>query len=502
MKCPYCGTDNASSDQFCSNCGGYLRASNVSKIDENSASSSPIVSSTASSTSTSDSITGSGESQGTSTLIPGVQLQNGRYIVEKMLGQGGMGAAVLAYDTRISNKPVVIKELISENTDPEQRQEDVRNFEREVALLAHVDHPLIPTVTDSFQEGSRYYMVQEYVPGENLEKRLEREQRPLPEQEVLCYASQVLTILDYLAHLQPPIVHRDIKPANIIISSKDHMAHLVDFGIARLDETQKSRRKQTSALGTPGYAPPEQYQGNADARSDIYALAATLHHLLTNRDPADYPPFNYPDVRTLNPALSAETERILEHALRIDIKQRYQTAVDMRSDVEEVLHDQFGEIDHSSDVYTRGYSGTRNTAPQPAIHPTSAAGQTTGSQRPTGATGRTGRHTGSHSSIRSQATPSRPQPSYFDPDYDGYQQRPDRIYDRQESRQQQQMEMMEPEPEYQEPSMNPYYQQQTAPSLGTGMRIPATFIFLLVVVGLIALLLIYLANTSGPGSTF
>src|SRR5260370_42089712 len=133
-------------------------------------------------------------------------------------------------------------------------------------------------------------MVQEYVEGESLEDRMDCLKQPMKEREVLLIASEMLDVLDYLAKQTPPIVHRDIKPANIIIGSKDRRAHLVDFGIARADVARNARRKQTSALGTPGYAPPQQYQGNPDPRSDLYALGPTLHHPLTHRDPRKYPP--------------------------------------------------------------------------------------------------------------------------------------------------------------------------------------------------------------------
>jgi eukaryotic-like serine/threonine-protein kinase len=357
MKCPYCGTDNPANEDFCNNCGAYLH--------EPIAADATVIGTEQKSTSTSSEdntvmrgqTDSSNSSTTTSTLVPNTNLQAGRYVVTRVLGQGGMGAAVLARDTRVSNKLVVIKELISDETDLIQRQEDVRNFTREVETLARLDHPLIPAVTDSFQERSRYFMVQDYVAGENLEDYMERVKKPMPEQEALTYTSQVLDILQYLAQQQPPIVHRDIKPANIIISSRDKLAHLVDFGIARPDETKPAKRKQTSALGTPGYAPPEQYQGNADARSDLYALAATLHFLLTNRDPRDYPPFNYPRVRTINSHLSLETERMLDRALMLDITKRYQNAAAMKHDIDEILlHDFHTSSDGS--IYLRGTSGT------------------------------------------------------------------------------------------------------------------------------------------------
>ncbi|HET8846679.1 MAG TPA: ABC transporter substrate-binding protein, partial [Ktedonobacteraceae bacterium] len=165
---------------------------------------------------------------------------------------------------------------------------------------------------------------------------------PMKERDVLVHATELLDALDYLSRQTPPIVHRDIKPANVIIGAKDRRAHLVDFGIARADVARNARRKQTTALGTPGYAPPEQYQGNADPRSDLYALGATLHHLLTNRDPRNFPPFTFPPVRTLNPQLSPAVEQLLTRALHNDINQRYQSAAAMKHDVEEILYNRFG----------------------------------------------------------------------------------------------------------------------------------------------------------------
>src|SRR5258706_5690759 len=294
--CPYCGTKNRDEESFCEHCGAFLDATVVTGTRQGDA---PV--------------------NNPQSLIPGSQLQYGRYVIKKILGQGGMGTLALATDTRLADKLVVIKELVADHVDP---AEDVRNFQREVQTLSHLDHPLIPGVTDHFQEGSRYFMVQEYVEGENLDARMERMRHPMEEQDALRYAAEVLDILDYLEQQKPPLVHRDIKPANIIIGAKDQRAHLVDFGIARAYTPSQARRKQTTALGTPGYAPPEQYQGNAEPRSDLYALGATLHHLLTNRDPRNHPPFIYPPARTLNPQLSVEIERILTRALNNDINQR------------------------------------------------------------------------------------------------------------------------------------------------------------------------------------
>ncbi|MDQ2906714.1 MAG: ABC transporter substrate-binding protein [Ktedonobacteraceae bacterium] len=328
MECPNCGTDNRPGVRYCNNCGKAL----------------PVVTSG-----------GNATSAGRS-LAPGTRLQGGRYDIKKVLGEGGMGAALLAVDNRLDDKRVVIKELLSDHTDPAARQDDVRNFKREVTMLAHLDHPLIPNVTDNFQEGARYFMVQEYVEGENLEEFLNRNNQPMRERDALIYADQLLDILDYLEQQTPPIVHRDIKPANIIIGAKDKRAHLVDFGIARADVARNAQKRQTSALGTPGYAPPEQYQGNADPRSDLYALAATLHHVLTNRDPRNHPPFAYPPAHTLNPQVSPDVERVLNRALSSDVNQRYQSAAAMKRDIDDILLKRYG-VSGDLGSYTLSTSG-------------------------------------------------------------------------------------------------------------------------------------------------
>ncbi len=330
-----CHTNNPPGEAFCENCGAAL---NQAAPNAPQTSSPPIATFTNTNTgNTSTTINAGyvtmGGSGGQRTLSSGATLQNGRYYIDKVLGQGGMGAALLAHDTRISNKQVVVKELTTDSTDPKQKSEDQQNFEREVETLAKIDHPLVPRVTDYFQEGSHSFMVQDYVAGQTLEDRMNNAKAPMPEREALGYMSQLLDILDYLEKQTPPIVHRDIKPANVIISSRDNKAHLVDFGIARA----QAARKQTEALGTPGYAPPEQYQGKADTRSDLYALAATIHYLVTNHDPANDPMFDHPSARSLNPKVSKELDALLTKALTINAAGRYQTAAEMKRAVDNIL---------------------------------------------------------------------------------------------------------------------------------------------------------------------
>ena len=358
MECPYCHYENRDGVHYCSNCGRALNAA---------------------ATSTSTGTHAGGNSRA---LTVGTPLQGGRYVIKQVLGEGGMGAALLATDKRLDGKPVVIKELISDSTDPLKYKEDERNFKQEVVTLAHLEHPLIPSVTDNFEEGSRYFMVQEYVEGENLEDRMDHLKHPMRERDVLGYASEVLDVLDYLSQQTPPIVHRDIKPANIIIGTKDRRAHLVDFGIARADVARNARRKQTSALGTPGYAPPEQYQGNADPRSDLYALGATMHHLLTNRDPRDYPPFSYPPVRTVNSQLTPDVERVIARAVNNDITQRYQSAAAMKRDVDDILLKRYG-VSGNVSSYSLGTSGPMAPADAAAYaNPATYANQPAQAQQP------------------------------------------------------------------------------------------------------------------------
>src|SRR6266700_2090905 len=150
MECPYCNTENRDGVRYCANCGRQLDQADSTQ---------PAAVGPAVAVPTSHSLT------------PGSRLQGGRYVIKKVLGQGGMGAALLATDLRLDSKPVVIKELVSDNTDPAKVPDDVRNFKREVATLAHIDHPLVPNVTDHCQEGPRYFMVQEFVDGEKLPVR-------------------------------------------------------------------------------------------------------------------------------------------------------------------------------------------------------------------------------------------------------------------------------------------------------------------------------------------
>jgi serine/threonine protein kinase len=212
-------------------------------------------------------------------IAPG-QVVNGRYQIIRLLGQGGFGAVYQAHD-RTLNRPCALKENL------ETSEEVMRQFNREAQLLANLSHPNLPRVTDFFTlAGQGQYLVMDYVEGEDLQEMLDRSARPLPEAQALGWIGQVCDALTYLHQHQPPIIHRDIKPGNIRITPRGQ-AMLVDFGIAKLYDSQAHTTAGARAF-TPGYSPPEQYgKGPTDERSDIYALGATLYTLLTNQTPPD-----------------------------------------------------------------------------------------------------------------------------------------------------------------------------------------------------------------------
>ena len=255
----------------------------------------------------------------------------GRYLIQGVLGFGGMGAVYRARDMHFPNvvKVVAVKEMINRALDPILRTTIVQNFEREANLLASLDHRAIPRIYDYFTLRERSYLVLEYIQGQDLEALLNNSPDFLPEERVMQWAIELCDVLSYLHNHKPePIIFRDIKPSNIMINPQDH-AILIDFGIAKhFQEGQKG-----TMVGTEGYSPPEQYRGEATPIADIYALGATLHHLLTKRDPRLEAPFSFSErpVRTINPNLSPEIEAIIYRALQYNPEDRYQSAEEMKA---------------------------------------------------------------------------------------------------------------------------------------------------------------------------
>ncbi len=266
--------------------------------------------------------------QAPSLLRAGEVLQ-GRYRIERVLGAGGMSTVYLALDLRFSQvrRLCAIKEMISHIPDPRMRALAQQSFEREAALLATLSHPAIPKIYDYFVEGERSYLVMEYIPGQDLETLLRRTEGMLPVEEVVNWAVQICDVLHYLHSQQPPIIFRDLKPSNIMVDPYGRV-FLVDFGIAKVFQAGQ----RGTMIGTEGYSPPEQYRGVADPRTDIYALGATLHHLLTRQDPRLEPPFSFHErpIRRVNPAVPEALAQVVMRALEYDPERRFQSALEMK----------------------------------------------------------------------------------------------------------------------------------------------------------------------------
>lgn len=269
------------------------------------------------------------ENEALDRLQAGTTLQD-RYLILGMLGAGGMSSVYKGRDLHFPNvtKLVAIKEMVNLIADQTMYEMVVRNFEREADLLATLSHRAIPTIYDNFTHNNRSYLVMEYIDGDDLETIIADSDEFLPEDKVVGWAIELCDVLNYLHHHQPqPIIFRDMKPSNVMIDQHGHV-RLIDFGIARhFQPGQKG-----TMIGTEGYSPPEQYRGEASPAGDIYALGATLHHLLTKRDPRIEPPFSFAErpVRDINPLVSPEVETVIDTALAYDPKDRFPTAEAMR----------------------------------------------------------------------------------------------------------------------------------------------------------------------------
>jgi serine/threonine protein kinase len=256
-----------------------------------------------------------------------------------------MGAVWLVAQTKAFDRLAVLKEVIEyyDPTDARERQRAIERFEAEARTLGDLKHHGIPDLYAYFSEGGHNYLVMEYIEGLDLRKWLTRLDEDtgqlvtgnrLPSDQVLHFAIQICRVLEYLATRQPPVIHNDIKPGNIIVDEHSARAVLVDFGTAKtryLRASGQPDQKKDSLYGTVGYAAPELYRGHSVPRSDVYSLAATVYHLLTDDDPRDHPA-QYPQLDAL-PSLLAD---ILRAALAPEIEDR-PTATELRVHLEGYL---------------------------------------------------------------------------------------------------------------------------------------------------------------------
>ena len=260
--------------------------------------------------------------------LPARTVLQQRYEILSLQATGGMGAVYRARDLRFSavTKVVAVKEMANLAPDPQLRRISIQNFEREANILASLSHVAIPKIFDFFSESNRSYLIMEFVEGTNLEELSQQHKRPFEVSEVVDWALQACDVLSYLHSHQPPVVFRDIKPGNLILRP-DGRLMVIDFGIAKVFE----HGQRGTMIGTEGYSPPEQYRGIAGPQGDLYALGATMHHLLTTQDPRLEPPFTFHErpITSANPDMPPQLEAVVMKALAYDAQERFATASEL-----------------------------------------------------------------------------------------------------------------------------------------------------------------------------
>lgn len=276
-----------------------------------------------------------------SVLEHGITLRD-RYVILETVGRGGMGSIYLAEDGRLPGRRCAVKEVdYDPELPPRLRDESREQFYREASVLARLDHPNLPKVSDYFSEAGRDYLVMDFVPGDDLKSLMDearRSHRFLDTGLIVGWGLQLLDALDYMHHQDPPVIHRDIKPGNIK-RTPSGLVKLVDFGLVKQMLPDEMTVTVIQGRGTALYTPLEQYggdSGHTDPRSDLYALGATLYHLMANQPPPEAKErFLRPEamrpLRALNPAIDPEVEKAIVWAMELHPDQRPPTAAALRA---------------------------------------------------------------------------------------------------------------------------------------------------------------------------
>lgn len=253
---------------------------------------------------------------------------DGKYEIWKEVGRGGMSIVYLARDNRL-NKQWAVKEI--KNDGSKSTRTLLKGLEREANILKNVDHPVLPRIVDIINQEGTIYVVMDFIEGTTISDRLKKEGAQ-PQETVIEWGLQLASALDYLHNMNPPVIYRDMKPSNVMIKPEGGVK-LIDFGTAK--EYIVENNADTTALGTRGYAAPEQFgdkQGrgiyNTDARTDIYNLGATLYHIVTGMNPCE-PPYEIRPIREWNPALSSGLEKIILKCTQADPNDRYQNCTEL-----------------------------------------------------------------------------------------------------------------------------------------------------------------------------
>lgn len=331
-RCPACGHLAPASARFCPACGAPLAA---------------------------------GFPRSSTGHLPPQTVLHQRYTVVRKLAQGGHSAVYLAEDRLQGGRPVAVKEMRDSGLTAGERETAINGFMREARMLSQLDHPALAHVEEIFVEQQRHYLVMEYVPGRSLEDEMMALQRPIEWERVAQWGLALCDVLTYLHQQQPPIIYRDLKPPNVMLTP-DEQIKLIDFGIARW--LFPSKTQDTTQLGTDGYAPPEQYSARSEPRSDVYALGASLYHLLTGRVPEAAPlrmnghPLTPP--RAHNPRVPEPIERVVLQAMSLKTLDRFVSAARMREALESTLRQSGRATGH----ITMGHR------PAPTAHTASSGG--------------------------------------------------------------------------------------------------------------------------------
>lgn len=252
------------------------------------------------------------------------EIIDGKYEVLREVGRGGMSVVYLAMDKRL-NKQWAIKEFRKDKDDA-SKQIALKALLDEANLMKKLDHPTLPRIVDIIDDNQNVYVVMDYIEGESLNKVLDA-YGAQPQEAVIEWAKQLSDVLDYLHTQNPPVIYRDMKPANIMLKP-DGTVRLIDFGIAR--EYKEGKDGDTEAIGTRGYAAPEQFggKGQTDARTDIYSLGVTLYHLVTGKNPAE-PPYEIYPIRHWDPSLSSGFEWLIQKCTQLNPNDRYQSCAEV-----------------------------------------------------------------------------------------------------------------------------------------------------------------------------
>jgi serine/threonine protein kinase len=264
----------------------------------------------------------------------------GRYRIERQIAVGGFGAVYLAVDTKVSNRPVAIKDMIC--SDPQEFAIRLTFFRREAEILKSLDSlPIVPRVYDLIEQGQSALLALEFIRGTDLLKLMEaNSNKPFKIDQVAEWGKSICDVLTHMHGQMPPLVHRDLKPDNIMLLEDQRSIKLIDFGTARdLGRSQKERMQAKTRVYTEGYAPPEQIIGKPEPRSDLFALAGTMYHLVTGKAPEGFYTARELESQLNDPAGPIPSEHrwfyeLLKINLAEDVNERYFSAREIKADLE------------------------------------------------------------------------------------------------------------------------------------------------------------------------